>query len=181
MALTEGLDVVCTDENRRGGIKKLWVGERDLIDVFTAGVGVHTYTAVTMFTALTDFFYLYEFEDFTGSMTSEGSAENGSKVINRTLEFHIPKMTSAHAGTLQEAFTTCRCVIVYEDYNGLFFVAGYDEILLKKAGLICTVGEMSGTALQDQNGYTLSFAGVGGELQREFTGTTTGDPFKQTP
>ena len=188
MALSEGLTVACTDENRRGGIKKLWIAERDLVDSFAPVVGAHEYDNVLMMDgggsgspSVTDFFYLYEFEDFTGNMTSEGNAENGSKVLNRTLEFHIPKMTKEHAKALQEVFVSCRVIIVYEDFNDLFFVAGYDELLEKKSALIATVSEMTGTALQDQNGYTLSFAGVGGELLREFTGLTTADPFKQTP
>ena len=181
MAITDGLAVICTDENRRGGLKKLWITERDNVTSFDLDVaaGSYNYDGVTM--AVGEVFYLYEFEDFSGMVSSESTSENGSRIINRSLEFHIPKMTEAHAVRLQEAFTSCRCILVVEDYNGETFVVGYDEILLKQAALICTVDEMSGTGLQDENGYVLKFAGIGAELLYPYTGATTGTPFEQSP
>ena len=183
MALTDGLDVLCSDENRRGGIKKLWIAERDTVDTFSldGAASSYNYDGVTMTIPASDVFFLYEFEDFTGMMSSESNSENGSKVINRSLEFHVPKMTEAHARILQEAFTACRCILVYEDNNSETWVAGFDEILGKKAALICTVDEMTGTGLQDENGYILKFAGIGAELSYPFTGDTTLTPFEQTP
>jgi len=172
MALSEGLDVACGDERRRGGVKTLWLTERDNVTDFTAGVTDHEYTAVTL-TATTVKFYKFEFSDFTGGFGSTGNSENGSDVQEVEAEFHVPKMEKVKAAILQELKTTCKVVAVYEDYNSKFFVGGYDEILEEKAGLLVTLDELLGTDLQDENGYVIHLTGKAAELQREFTGDTT--------
>ena len=83
MALSGGLDITCADEGRRGGVKKLWIIERDDVTSFTEGSS-HDYSGVTLGSG--KIFRLFEFEDFTASATGESSAENGSKIINRTLK-----------------------------------------------------------------------------------------------
>ena len=180
MGLTGGLAVTCADENRRGGIKKLWVADRDQITLFTPAVAAHEYSAVTVGGTPVSPFFLFQFEDFTGMMSSEGSSENGSKVITRSLEFHIPKMTEPHALAAQQILDNCRVILVFEDYNAQTWVAGYDEVLEHKAALISVADEMTGTGLQDENGYILKFNGVGGEVSRLYTGATDVAPFEQT-
>lgn len=171
MALSSGLTVACADENRRGGIKRLWITERDNVTDFTVGAS-HDYSAVTL-TGTTVMFYLFEFDDFKGGLTSEGSIENGSNLQDKTLEFSVPKMTKAKAATLQTLFDTCKVIAVIEDFNGLTWVAGYDETLEEKAALRANITENMGTDLQDANGYTLTLTGRSAELTREFTGSTT--------
>jgi hypothetical protein len=171
MALTQGLDVACGDERRRGGVKTLWLTERDNVTDFTTGSD-HEYSAVTL-TSTAVQFYKFEFTDFTGGFGSEGNSENGSDVQEVSGEFKIPKMEKVKAAILQELKTTCKVVAIYEDYNSKFFVAGYDEVLEEKAALLVTINELGGTDLQDENGYTLVLAGKAAELQREFTGDTT--------
>ncbi len=172
MALSGGLDVACADEKRRGGVKELWLTERDNITSFTAGVTDHEYTAVTL-TGTTVKFYKFEFTDFFGGFNSTGNSENGSDVQETVGEFHVPRMEKVKAAILQTLKDTCKVVAIWEDYNNKFFVAGFDETFEKKAALLVTLDELGGTDVQDENGYVIHLEGKVAELQREFTGDTT--------
>lgn len=171
MSLSSGLTIACTDERRRGGVKTLWLTERDNVTDFTAG-GDHEYTDVTL-TGTTVQFYKFEFTDFTGGFGSEGSSENGSDSQEVSGEFHVPKMGKVKAAALQCLKSSCKVIAIYEDYNSKFFVAGFDEILEEKAALEAAINELGGTELQDENGYVILLTGQSAELQREFTGDTT--------
>lgn len=171
MTLTAGLVVACSDEKKRGGVKNLWLTERDNVSDFTTG-GDHEYTAVNL-TSTTVKFYKFEFTDFTGGFNSVGNSENGSDVQDVEGEFHVPKMEKVKAAILQDLKDTCKVIAIYEDYNNQFFVAGFDETLEEKAALLVTLDELGGTDLQDENGYIIHLVGKAAELQREFTGDTT--------
>ena len=171
MALTAGISIACTDRNRRGGAKSLWLTEQNNITSFTTGTD-HDYSAVTM-DATTVKFWKFEFDPFTGGINSEGSKENGSDVQTVTGEFKFPKLEKAKAETLNTLKQTCKVVAIVEGYNGKFFVAGWDETLNGDAALDVTINENQGTGLQDENGYTLTVNGTQAELMREFTGDTT--------
>ena len=169
MALSGGLTVSCGDSQRRGGVKKLWITDVTNITSFTEGAS-HNFTDVVVASGT---FYAYGYEDFTFSVSSEGSKENGSSVINHSVEFTIPKMTKEKAAKLQEVVDLCKAVLVVEDYNDKFFVIGWDLILEGKAGLHMTVDQIIGSGLQDSNHYIVKGAGISAELFREFTGATT--------
>ena len=168
MALTGGITVACADSQRRGGVKRAWLTDVTNVTSMTAGSS-HDFSAITVGTAM----YKMGYEDFTFSVSTEGSKENGSSVLTHTIEFTIPKMSKEKAANLQEVVDLCKAVIVFEDFNDKFFVAGYDAILEDKAGLTVTVGQTIGAGLQDSNHYTISASGVSAELFREFTGSVT--------
>ena len=168
MALSGGLTVSCGDSQRRGGVKQLWITDVTNITSFTEGAS-HNFTDVVVAST----FYKYQYEDFSFSVSSEGSKENGSSVINHSVEFTIPKMTKEKAAKLQEVVDLCKAVIVVEDYNDKFFVIGWDLILDGKAGLHMTVDQIIGQNLQDSNHYVVKGAGISAELFREYTGDTT--------
>lgn len=168
MALTGGISIACSDSTRRGGVKRAWITDVTNVASFTAGSS-HEFNDVSVTTAM----YKYGYEDFSFSVSSEGSKENGSSVLTHTLEFTIPKMTKEKAAKLQELVDLCKAVIVFEDFNDKFFVAGYDSILEDKAGLTVTIGQVIGAGLQDSNHYTVSATGISAELFREYTGTIT--------
>lgn len=172
MALSGGLQKACADERRRGGVKTLWLTERDNITSFTAGVTDHEYTAVALVSTTVQF-YKFEFTNFSGGGGSEGTSENGSDSQEVNLEFHVPKMDKVKAVALQCLKQSCGVVIVFEDFNEKFFVAGFDEILEEKAALDGLINELIGTELQDENGYVIMLSGQSAELMREFTGDTT--------
>lgn len=172
MAISAGLTKACSDERRRGGAKTLWLTERDNITDFTAGVSDHEYTDVTL-TSTTVKFYKFDFTNFSGGGGSEGTSENGSDSQEINLEFHVPKMDKIKSVPLQCLKQSCGVVIIFEDFNSKFFVAGFDEILEEKAALDGLINELIGTELQDENGYVIMFNGKAAELMREFTGDTT--------
>ena len=169
MALSGGLTVSCGDSQRRGGVKQLWITDVTNITSFTTGAS-HDFDAVVVASGT---FYKYQYEDFTFSVSSEGSKENGSSVINNSVEFTIPKMTKEKAGKLQEVVDLCKAVLIIEDYQDKFFCIGWDSILEGKAGMHMTVDQVIGAGLQDSNHYIVKGAGISAELFREYTGLTT--------
>ena len=169
MALTGGLSVSCGDSQRRGGVKKLWITDVTNITSFTEGAS-HNFTDVVVASGT---FYKYQYEDFTFSVSSEGSKENGSSVINNSVEFTIPKMSKEKAAKLQEVVNLCKAVLIIEDFNDKFFCVGWDLILEGKAGMNMVVDQVIGAGLQDSNHYVIKGSGISAELFREYTGATT--------
>lgn len=172
--LSNDILVTCNDENRRGGIKRIFVSNRENITSFTAGA-LHDYTAVTM-DATSDVFFEIQIDDEGGSYVAEGSRENGSSMQEHTVEARIPKLDKTKAKALQELFTSCKVVAIIETYisTGSFnqaFVVGYDEILLTDAALNANVTTTLEAELQGQNAYTLTMTGKSGEVAREYVGT----------
>ena len=173
MALTDIL-VTCADENRRGGIKRLFVVDKTQIDTFTAGA-LQDYTASTL-VATPDYWVEIQFDEEGASFTSESSKENGSSAIEYTIEASIPKIDKTKAFALQELFTSCKVVCVVETYisTGTYnqaFVVGYDEIMGTDAALSAAVSTTLEAELQGQNAFTVTLNGKHVELAREMVGT----------
>lgn len=166
--LTSGITTTCDDEQRRGGIKSIKLGNIDEITSFTAAAN-HSYSAVTM--VGTAVFYEFEALKFSAAATGESTRENGSVVNEITIEFMIPKIGGTKAATLQQLIDSCGIVAAVTFYNGEEFIYGYDEVLLEDAELEAAVGTILEAELQGQNAYSVSLTGVMAELPREFTGT----------
>lgn len=178
MAITSGHNVVCCDRNRRGGLKCIWLANTDDITSFTAGsgAGTHEYSAVTMATGTQ--FYKWEFDRGTAGFTANATRENGSTLIEVSLEFYIPKVTSETNHDLMELVTSCGITAIVETYADdcaspavtYKFVLGYDEIFEETAYMEFTSGEQSsGVGLQDANGTAITLTTQMGEYPREFT------------
>lgn len=172
--LSSDILVDCESENRRGGIKRIFVANRENITSFTAGA-LQDYTSVTM-DATSDVFFEIQIDDEGGSMIAEGSRENGSSLQEHTVEAMIPKLDKTKAFTLQALFTSCKVVAIVETYisTGSYnqaFVVGYDEILGSDAALRASVTTTLEAELQGQNAYTLTMSGKSGEIAREFVGS----------
>ena len=176
MAITSGHDVICCDRNRRGGIKKIYLANTDDITSFTAGsAGAHTYTAVTM--VATKFFYVWEYDRGTAGYTAAATRENGSTMIEVTLEFYIPKITGVVNHDLMELVTSCGITSIVETYADdcadpaltYLFVLGWDEIFEETAYMEFTSGEQTtGVGLQDANGTAITLTTQQGEYPREY-------------
>lgn len=171
MSITSGISVACTDKNRRGGGKTLWLTEENNITSFTTGSD-HEYTAVTMVSTAVKF-WKYEFTELTGGIDTEGSKENGSDVQTVTGEFRFPKLEKAKAKTLNTLKQTCKVVAIVGDYQSKFWVFGWDEVLNGDAALDVVINELQGKDIQDENGYVVTLNGKQADLAREFTGSTT--------
>ena len=180
MAITGGHNVICCDRNRRGGLKTIWLANTDDITSFTASVvaGEHEYTAVTMTGAT--LFYKWEFDRGTAGFTANATRENGSTLIDVSVEFYIPKVTGEVNHDLMELVTSCGITAICESYADdcetpavtYMFVLGWDEIFEETAYMEFTSGEQTtGVALQDANGTAITITTQQGEYPREFTGT----------
>tara|TARA_R110000822_G_scaffold141400_2_gene279244 strand:- start:1896 stop:2450 length:555 start_codon:yes stop_codon:yes gene_type:complete len=180
MAITSGHTVVCCDRNRRGGLKTIYLANTDDISAFTAGTaGTHSYSAVTM--TASALFYKWEFDRGTAGFTADATRENGSTLIEVSLEFYIPKVTGVVNHDLMELVTSCGITAICETYADdcvvpvaatYMFVLGWDEIFEETAYMEFTSGaETTGMALQDANGTAVTITTQQGEYPREFTGT----------
>tara|TARA_R110000764_G_scaffold29875_1_gene69760 strand:- start:2546 stop:3097 length:552 start_codon:yes stop_codon:yes gene_type:complete len=180
MAITGGHNVICCDRNRRGGLKTIHLANTDDITSFTldAAAGSHGYTAVVMVAAAV--FYKWEFERGTAGFTASATRENGSTMIEVSLEFYIPKVTGVVNHDLMELVTSCGITAIVETYADdcatpaltYKFVLGWDEIFDETAYMEFTSGEeTTGMALQDANGTAITITTQQGEYPREFTGT----------
>ncbi len=180
MSITSGHNVVCCDRNRRGGLKSIWLTNTDDITSFTAGsgAGTHEYSDVTM--SGTAVFYQWQFDRGTAGFTANATRENGSTLIEVSLEFYIPKVTSETNHDLMELVTSCGITAIVETYADdcadpavtYKFVLGFDQIFEETAYMEFTSGEQTtGVALQDANGTAITLTTQQGEYPREFTGT----------
>lgn len=180
MSITTGHNVECCDRNRRGGLKSIYLGNTDDITSFTldATAGTHGYTAVVMAGAAV--FFKWEFDRGSAGFTASATRENGSTMIEVSLEFYIPKVTGVVNHDLMELVTSCGITAIVETYadNCLSpavtykFVLGWDEIFEETAYMEFTSGEEStGVGLQDANGTAVVITTQQGEYPREFSGT----------
>lgn len=174
MAISSDIIVTCDDENRRGGIKRLFVIDQTQVADFTAGA-LQDYVGVTVNTPASDFFQEIQFDEFGCSYTAEASKENGSSTREYTIEAVIPKLDKVKALVLQELFTSCKLIVIAETFistgnDNQAFVIGFDEILGASAALTAAVGSTVEAELSGQNAYTLTMTGKGAEVEREFIG-----------
>ena len=176
MEISTDILLACADENRRGGIKRVFVINKDDIDTFTVSTDPeHAYTAVTL--ADTDaVWYEIEGELETKSFSSEGSRENGSIAYENTLEVFSPRMEKTKAYGINQYIQSCGLVVIFETYNketseNKAFVLGYDEIMGLDAHVDAIANEVLEAEVQGQNGYTVTFANTGAELKYEFVGS----------
>lgn len=175
--IDEDILITCADENRRGGIKRVFLANADKIASFTAHGSNHSYTAVTMDSTADEWFEVQgEFEKKV--LTGEGSIENGSSVSTNTLTIHVPKIEKVKGNAIQELFNSCKVVAIVETYTdtGTYkqaLVIGYDDILGLDAGLRMSVNQSVEGELQGLNGYDLTFTGKSAEVFREFVGAIT--------
>lgn len=167
----------CNDENRRGGIKRVFVINKDDITSFTASTtaGEHAYTAVTL-AATSDVWYEIEGELESKLYSSEGSRENGSISYETSLEVFSPRMDKLKANGINAYVESCGLVVIFETYNketseNKAFVLGWDEIMESDASVDAIANEVLEAELQGQNGYTVTFAGKQAQLLREFVGS----------
>jgi len=188
MAITSGHNVICCDRNRRGGLKTIFLTNTDDILSFTDGTaGTHSYSAVTMVAPGTDLFYKWEFDRGTAGFTATATRENGSTLIDVSLEFYIPKVTGVVNFDLMELVTSCGITAVVETYADdcvtptaatYKFVLGWDNIFEETAYMEFTSGEeTTGVGLQDANGTAIIITTQQGEYPREFTGDIAAAPF----
>jgi hypothetical protein len=174
--LTKGHIIACSDRNRRGGIKTIYLGEVANISSVTTGAP-HSYSAIGGFpTAGSTLMYKFEFDRETAYFTANASRENGSTVVEAEVGFTVPKITEEIQARLEELKETCGLFAIVETFaddgtNTYKFVIGYDEVFTTESFLEFLSGEQnSGSALQDPNETVVKLKAMMAEYPREFTG-----------
>tara|TARA_R100000231_G_scaffold42707_2_gene37279 strand:+ start:2760 stop:3344 length:585 start_codon:yes stop_codon:yes gene_type:complete len=182
MAITQGHEVTCCDRNRRGGIKRIVLVEQDKLGTPSFSSGVYdSFPSVDAAGAAAATAFEFQFDRNTAGFTANATRENGSTIIDVSLEFYIPKVTAEVNARLDELAQSCGIYAVVETYaddcdpgETYKFVLGYDQIFEKTGYLEFTSGEQStGVALQDANGTAITLTGQQGEYPIEYTGTIT--------
>ena len=175
MALSTGHTIACSDRNRRGGIKAIYLAELTSID--TAQI-VNTDQSYDNFpTNSGNFFHKFEFERETAGFTANATKENGSTVVEVELDFIIPKITKEVQKALESLKETCGVVAMVETFaddgsgNTYHFVLGYDQIFTTEAYLDFASGEQaSGVAIQDANQTAVKLSARQAEYPYEYGG-----------
>jgi len=84
----------------------------------------------------------------------QASRENGTLAFEQVLELQLKKLTKESHKEIK-ALSFGRPHIIVEDYNGNLFLAGREHGMEVTGGTIVT-----GTAMSDMSGYTLTFTGM---------------------
>lgn len=178
--LTNNISLTCDDENRRGGMRRIWVANKTNITSFTPHATNHEYTNVIM-DSTADVWYEIQAEFERKGQSSEGSTENGSALMSTTITIFIPLVEKTKALAIQQLFESCKVAMIYSDYNENAFVKGYDEFLKLDAAMKVNVTETQEEGLQGVNGYLLTFTGKSAEIAREYSGTISTSTGTKTP
>jgi len=179
--LTKGHIISCSDRNRRGGIKAIYLGEVANVSGTTAGSSGHNFTSIQGFTAGgSTLMYKFEFDRETAYYTANATRENGSTIVETELGFSVPKITEEIQLRLEELKDSCGLFAIVETFaddgtNTYKFVLGYDNIFSPDAFLEFASGEQNtGTALQDPNETVVKLSGLMAEYPREYVPSGAG-------
>lgn len=181
--LTKGHIISCSDRNRRGGIKAIYLGEVANVTAATAGSATtHHFTSIAGFPAGggSNLIYKFEFDRETAYYTANATRENGSTIVETELGFSIPKITEEINLRLEELKDSCGLFAIVETFaddgtNTYKFVLGYDTIFSPDAFLEFASGEQNtGTALQDPNETVVKLSGLMAEYPREYVPSGNG-------
>ena len=170
--LTTGRKEPCKDAV--GGLTKVYFGDFDIFDVDDI-----TYaTDSAEITAITSSGTLFQY-DLKGTSSFEqtitSSRENGTTFYDQTLTLQFKKLDKATHDEIA-LLATSRPKVFVEDNNGNIFVGGLEY------GMDCNGGTVvTGAAMGDLSGYTLTMQGMekkpanfyNGTLATDFTVSTT--------
>ena len=123
-ALTQGFTLDCTDDF--SGIKNFYVSEFDNIDATATVKAAGVVTTLTQVVATN--FYKYEVRQGNGNFVSTPtkSLENGSLYFETVGQLMINKLTAAKSQEFKLLMAN-RCVVIMEDFNGVYWIAGLEN------------------------------------------------------
>jgi hypothetical protein len=172
--LTQGYALTCDDNSTIGGVRRLFLINRDKVEHFLASTADHSYTDVTVDdTADAESqWHQFEFADYTLNATFENALEdNGTNYVTYSITGFVPRQEKTKAERLQRAIKSCKLVAIVENNQGQAFVYGYDERLKTTAALRAGVNGETGADLADRNGYQFRLEGRGCDIPRLYVGT----------
>lgn len=180
MAITNGINIQCSDIVGAGGIRNV------LIRTWAAGDSItysnsataHAISSITDTGGSTATWYNFEFKQELPSLTVTAAKENGSTSYECALTFMMPDMDTAKSAVLQSLMDTCMMVIAVGN-NGKAYVLGVSQKYSNEKATIRnqTYASMtgaegaSGAAINDDNGWTVTMGCKQWEAPRLFSGT----------
>ena len=173
--LTAGFSKVCAAN--AGGVKNIWIANRD--DIASAGFTLTSgeYSAVTM--EATKVFFKFEFDEDTAEFRPAGTFENNTILVNSEVELGMSGLSTLMAARLQEMLevSPCGMVIIVEDSNSVKWVVGYSENFPTNSSTqgrpvkVRTIDGTTGKALSDSNIATVVLGSNNNSLPLVFTGS----------
>lgn len=147
-ALTQGYTIGC--RNSRGGVKNVWVIEKDNATLTEATGVISTITLETG-----KFWRKYEVEVQTADSNSNGThnREMGTSFYDHEVKFPINKLTTAVRDEIK-LLAQNRLFFVVEDNNGTKWLYGRENGLM-----LATDANKTGVKYGDRNGRELVFNG----------------------
>ena len=150
--LTQGFTLDCSDGF--AGIKNFYISEYSNIDATATVIAAGVVTTLTQVVATN--FYKYEVRQGNGSFvtTPTKSLENGTLFFDTVGQMSVLKLSA----TKNEEFKLLlanRAVVILEDFNGVYWIAGLENGA--EFGIGGTTDAMSGVAAGDKYGYSLGF------------------------
>lgn len=184
--LDAGYALTCTDESTIGGVRRLFLINREKVNAFVVDSGGdYAYTDVDVDSTAdpTSQWHEFEFLDYTLNATFENSLEdNGTNFVSYTITGFIPHQEKTKAEKLQKAIKSCKLIAIVENNEGEAFVYGYDEKLKVNAALRAAANGETGADLADRNGYEFRLEGRGSDIPRQFIGDiVTSNSVKYAP
>ena len=146
--ISAGRTLPCKDQV--GGLKNVYFANYGAISVT---LSADDSIAATESTG--DAFFQYELKG-NSSLTQniQTSRDNGTTAFEQVLELTLPKLSAADNQAVK-LLAFGRPHIVVEDYNGNFFLVGREHGADVTGGTVVT-----GAAMGDLSGYTLTFTGM---------------------
>lgn len=134
-----------------GGIKKAWFIEADVIDDYTLTDVVDNITFDSSVTGAE--FHSLEFDTSMATaifeQTVSASKETKTAVVNIVLTMMFSKQNKVTRETLNQMLDMREMVVIVQDFNGEFLIAGLDENGLQIGDTNATTGD----ARDSMNGY----------------------------
>lgn len=168
MALT-GYKKTCGKQS--GGVRSLFLIEKDKVKSLTLEAAKKTYSAIAMVAAAA--FARYEFKEDEAEFKETTKVENGSVMVTQEVTLVLPKMGDASRVAVEELadISPCGMVGVVVDNMGNARVVGYNEEQKDSRPLRLSQSEgTTGKALSDATGETVTLTCNTTEKAYLFTG-----------
>jgi len=180
MAITNGINISCSDITGAGGIRNVLIRSWATGDTvsFNNTATLHEISSIKDTGGSTATWYNYEFKNELPSLTVTAAKENGSTSYECSLSFMMPDMDNAKSAVLQQLMDTCMMVMAVAN-NGKRYVLGVsqkyrnEKVITRSQTYASMTGAegASGAALNDDNGWTVTLGCKQYEAPRLFTGT----------
>ncbi len=182
MAITNGINIGCSNLQAAGGIRNILIrtwADGDAVTYSNTSTS-HAISKIVDTGGSTANWRNFEFKNELPSLTVTAAKENGSTSYECSLSFMMPEMTNSKAAALQQLMDTCMMVIAVGN-NGKNYVLGVSQKYMNEKAEIrnqtyvsMTGAEgASGAAYNDDNGWTVTMGCKQWEAPRLYTGTIT--------